>query len=389
LDVLSFLIGHGSTGGGTSNEATMTDRVDWTNADDPQDLVHQLVERLYEGQTVLFPTSATYALAAYVERTEGSERLMRAKRSDDWSPTLAVHDAEACLALAGPHGEAGRRIIERGLPGPLTILVPPVDDEELLSAETRSMVVHKNKIALRVPAHEAIIETLRLLPEPMILLDGPPSASRPETAMEFFGPLADVVVDDGPTPFGKQTTVVDLLSNSFEIRREGIVPRGRVHRLASEIITFVCTGNTCRSPMAEALFRKLLAESLGAHPESLPDRGFIVQSAGLAAHDGASAAEEAIAVVQEQGGSLEDHVAQSLTHQMIHFSDRIYVMTRDHRSAIVAHWPEASAKTMLLGGRHDVADPIGGDMTRYRQCAGQITTHLQQILADIKSRRRS
>ncbi|MBY0585733.1 Sua5/YciO/YrdC/YwlC family protein [bacterium] len=367
----------------------MAERVDWTNADDPQDVVHQLVERLYEGHTVLFPTAATYALAAYAERTEGTERIMLARRSDDWSPTLAVHDAEACLALAGAHSDAGRRIIERGLPGPLTLLLPPIDDEDLLPPETRAMVVHQNKLAVRVPAHEAIIETLRLLPEPMILMDGPPAASRPEAALEFFGNLVDILVDDGPTPFGKPTTVIEVTAPSIEIRREGVVPRGRVHRLASEIITFVCTGNTCRSPMAEALFRKLLADSLGVNPDALPDHGFIIQSAGLSAHDGASAADEAINTVKDQGGTLEDHVAQSLTHQMVHFSDRIYVMTRDHRSALVSHWPEASAKTALLGGRHDVADPIGGDQARYRQCAGQITTHLQQILADIKSRRRA
>ena len=366
----------------------MADRVDWTHADDPQDIVHQLVQRMYEGQTVIFPTAATYALACYAERPEGRERIRRARAGDDWSRALAVHDADACLAVTSHVSEAGRRVIERGLPGPLTLLVTPVDDEDILCRDNRSLVVHQKKLVVRVPAHEAILETLRLLPEPMILLDGPASASHPAEALAYFGEWADILIDDGPTPFGKQTTVVEVTESSIEIRREGVVPRGRVHRLASEIVTFVCTGNTCRSPMAEALFRKMLADDLGVNSESLPDRGFIVQSAGLAAHDGASAADSAVDVMREQGASLEDHAAQSLNHQMVHFSDRIYVMTRDHRAALVAHWPQAAHKTYLLGGRHDVSDPIGGDLNRYRQCAGQITTHLQQILADIKSKRR-
>ncbi len=366
----------------------MAERVDWTHADDPQDIVHQLVQRLYEGQTVIFPTAATYALACYAERPEGRDRLRRARAGDDWSRAFAVHDADACLALASHPSEAGRRVIERGLPGPLTLLLNPVDDEDLISPENRSLVIHRGKLAVRVPAHEAILETLRLLPEPMILMDGPVTASHPAEALSYFGDWADILVDDGPTPFGKQTTVVEVTDSSIEIRREGVVPRGRVHRLASEIITFVCTGNTCRSPMAEALFRKMLADELGVNSESLPDRGFIIQSAGLAAHDGASAADAAVDVMREQGANLEDHAAQSLTHQMVHFSDRIFVMTRDHRTALLAHWPEAASKTHLLGGRHDVSDPIGGDLGRYRQCAGQITTHLQPILADIKSKRR-
>jgi len=367
----------------------MTERFDWTTTDDPQDVIHQVVQRLYEGQIVLFPASSTYVLAAYAERPEALLRLQKAPKADNWSPALALHDPESVLEYAKQVGTHGRRLIERSLPGPLAILVEPASDPDLLAAEARAIITHSGKFTIRVPAHEAIIETLRLLPEPLVLVDGPPETAMPEGAINVFGAFADAFVDDGPTPFGKLPTVVDVTEEGIRILREGVIPAGRVKRLTSEIITFVCTGNSCRSPMAEAIFRKMLADSLRTGVEQLPDHGFIVQSAGLAASDGAPAASFAQEVVQEYGTSLEDHAAQTLTPQMIQFSDRILVMTREHRAAILSMWPEASGKTMVLGGRSDIADPIGGSIEQYRRCAGQIAMHLQQILNDLKVRKGS
>lgn len=364
----------------------MTERLDWAHADDPQDVVHQAVELLYAGRTIVFPTAATYALVAYVDRPDALDRIRRAQPSDSWSPALALHDADACLDLAGSLGSAARRLIERSLPGPITMLVPFPSESDLFPTEASDLVVHQDKISVRVPAHQSILEALRLLPEPLLLLDGPSEASTAEGALKAFGDHADFIVDGGTTPFGRPTTVVDACGEEIKILREGVVPSGRIRRLTSEIITFVCTGNSCRSPMAEALFRKMLSDALGCAPEQLPEQGYIVQSAGLAAYDGAMASEHAQEIAREYGASLEDHVAQTLTPQMIQFSDRLVVMTRDHRLAIVSHWPEAAAKTFTLAGGADISDPIGGDAERYRRCAGQIATHLQPLIVDIKNR---
>jgi len=105
-------------------------------------------------------------------------------------------------------------------------------------------------------------------------------------------------------------------------------------------ILFVCTGNTCRSPMAEALFR---AKTQG--------EGFEVRSAGVAAYDG-------------QPASL--HAIQVLT------------MTGSHKQAIQTYFPEAREKVYTLRefvgveGYADIADPYGGDLDAYRRCAVEI-----------------
>ena len=316
----------------------MTERYDWTNAEDPQDIIHQVVQRLYEGQIVLFPTSATYVLAAYADTAGIPCRLRKATMSDNRMPLWGSMIPRVSWNMPSEWG-AWSTADRKGIARPSLILLEPAEDPDLLAAEARELVTHAGKFSVRVPAHEAIIETLRLLPEPLVLVDGAMTASTAEGAAQAYGGLADVLLDDGPTPFGKLPTVVDVTEEYVKVLREGVIPASRVKRLTSEIITFVCTGNSCRSPLAEAIFRKMLADSLGTGVEQLADRGFIVQS-GLAAYDGAPAAAHAQEIVQEYGTSLEDHAAQTLTPKMIQFSDRILVMTREHRAAILGMGPK-------------------------------------------------
>jgi protein-tyrosine phosphatase len=367
----------------------MTERFDWRLSEQPRDIIHQVVEKLHRGQTVAFPTSATYVLAAYAEQADALSRLDRVTGDRTFSPALGLFDADAVIAHSGFIGTVSRRLVERSLPGPLTLVTPLPGDPDLLTADVRRRVTSGNKLRVRVPAHESILESLRLLPEPLVLLEGSDRAVDGESAAAEFGSAMDCLVDAGRTPFGKPTTVVELGADGYRLLREGVIPSSRVTRLSSEIVTFLCTGNSCRSPMAEAIFRRMLADHLRVNPEQLPERGFIVQSAGLAAYDGSPAAENAQAIVQEYGATLEDHVAQTVTPQMVQFSDRIFVMTREHRSALVNVWPEAGPKVVLLGGKNDIVDPIGRDLDEYRRTAGQIANHLQQYLADIKSRKAS
>src|SRR5690606_12191134 len=98
-----------------------------------------------------------------------------------------------------------------------------------------------------------------------------------------FASACDLVIDDGPCRYGEPTTVVRIDDGQWSVQSPGVVSETAVGRLASEVYLFVCTGNTCRSPLAEGLFRKLLAERLQCTEEELFDRGYVVASAGLSA----------------------------------------------------------------------------------------------------------
>ena len=134
-------------------------------------------------------------------------------------------------------------------------------------------------------------------------------------------------------------------------------------------ILIVCTGNTCRSPMAEYLLRALL------HKQGVASQ-FHISSAGLACYPGVPISENALLVLKERGIDASGHVSHPVTLQLITNADRIYVMTEAHRRAIIQAVPETAEKIIVLS----VQDPYGMPLERYQECADQIETYFKTEL---------
>jgi protein-tyrosine phosphatase len=151
------------------------------------------------------------------------------------------------------------------------------------------------------------------------------------------------------------------------------------------LIVIVCTGNTCRSPMAEAIMRRLLAERLQCKLEEVEQRGVIVASAGVSAAPGVGAAPEAIETMRQKGLDLSRHGSQPLTDKLIRHADLILGMTAAHRQAIIRRWPEAAHRTAVvrLDGA-DIDDPIGAPAEVYERCAAQIEEALKQRIQQME-----
>ncbi|MFO0975565.1 MAG: low molecular weight protein arginine phosphatase [Planctomycetaceae bacterium] len=149
-------------------------------------------------------------------------------------------------------------------------------------------------------------------------------------------------------------------------------------------VLFVCTGNTCRSPMAEMLFRRLAAEKLGCRDWELRERGIDVFSAGIAAYDSCPASPEAVQVMKECGIDMSEHLSQQVTSNMLEQSSLVLALTERHRRALVEARPDLSERIVLLSrAGEDIQDPIGGTMADYQECAAQISENLRFWVEDL------
>jgi protein-tyrosine phosphatase len=361
-------------------------------AGDPRDAVHRVVQALVEGKVVAIPTETVYIAAASGLSERGVERLLAIRHGQlDGPATLAVRSTDEVLDYVPQLPAVGQRLARRCWPGPVTLQLPDAQAESAvyrLPSRVRNAVVPGGEIRLRVPAHELALSVLRLLAGPVVMIGArhtpDPDSVTAQDVVSRLGVEIDIVLDDGRCKFAQKSSIVHVDDRGFRVIRPGVFTEANLKRLASFMVVLVCTGNTCRSPMAEVMLKKRVADRLGCKTDQLDDRGIIVMSAGISAPPGARSAPEAVQAMQERGLDLTHHESQPLSERIVRFADLVLTMTRGHRDAILQAWPDAEPRVHVISrGRGDVADPIGGPLDLYRRCSEQLDSYLEEWAAEL------
>ncbi|AEE95267.1 low molecular weight protein arginine phosphatase [Mahella australiensis] len=148
-------------------------------------------------------------------------------------------------------------------------------------------------------------------------------------------------------------------------------------------ILFVCSGNTCRSPMAQAI-----AETMFRKADSGLE-AIKVMSAGIAAVNGQPASANAIEVMREMGMDISRHRSRMLSGELVEQADLILTMTLQHKRYVLMMFPESYDKVFTLKeyadcGSSDIPDPFGGSLEDYRECANEIQQALFRLVQKLK-----
>jgi protein-tyrosine phosphatase len=337
------------------------------------------------GGLVAFATETVYGIAASAARPAAIERLRDLK--DRPSNPFTVHLGEPgdATQYVDPLPDGPGRLIRRAWPGPLTLLVPVegAAGRRLAGETMRGRLCLEGRVGLRCPDEPVARAMLSAVGAPVVApsanLKGMPSPRSARDVLESLDGRIDLLIDSGPTRLGTDSTIVRFSSDgSWEVVRRGTLDERMIANLLVKRIVFVCTGNTCRSPMAEGIARRLLSEREGCSPDELADRGLEVLSAGTSAPGGAPATAEAVAAAAERGARIDGHRSRPLSPDLLRHADVILCMTRSHLRQVREALACVAGCVSLLDEEGEIPDPIGAGLDVYRQTACAIERSIRR-----------
>ncbi|HRK30738.1 MAG TPA: Sua5/YciO/YrdC/YwlC family protein [Tepidisphaeraceae bacterium] len=368
-----------------------TSVVEIFSAGDYPTQIHRSAGVLRDGGLVVLPTETVYGVAAMASHPDAIRKLRALRNAGEQPLTIHLADSSAAIDLVGEPTPFAKRLMKKLWPGPvgLTFSVDPSQRARAagkLELREADVFDASGNITLRCPHHTVAIDVIRAVAAPVVLAvagtDGGGAREVSKIAPALEGKV-DLILDAGPTPFAKPSTLIQVGPDGYKIVREGIYDQRIIERLMRTTVLFVCSGNTCRSPMAEAIARKVIADRLKVPQDEIESSGYSVLSAGASAFPGGRATPEAVDAVRKLGGDLSKHRSKPLMPELINQADLILTMSNAHRQAVLAINPAAASKVSTLDPNSDIEDPIGGDRSLYEELAGTLQGLISTRVSDL------
>ncbi|MFB0509344.1 MAG: Sua5/YciO/YrdC/YwlC family protein [bacterium] len=326
---------------------------------------------------VILPTGYNYVL---VSNDQSRLRLLKQdkkpifKENQKLDPARFILKSDISLASLN---EPAKKIISQFFPGPLIALIPD----------------SKGKIGISASDSQLINTLIERLKVPLYFIEteiSPHEWGRNQVGEfnELTENISLFVESDITNPIS--STIIDLSEPIPVILKKGAIPILEIEKfihsrikLSNDVyfsVLLVCSGNSCRSPMAKGILEKKLEK-----------KNVFVFSAGTIAHPGSLPSEFAILAAQKYGTDISHHLSAPLTRELINGADLILVMSPKHKDRVIELVPKAQAKTFLLkeyalGIPEEIEDPIGQPLEVFERVAAIINESLEKVAQEIKER---
>ncbi len=344
------------------------------------------------GGLVAFPTETVYGIACRVSQ-KSLKKLdnLKGNRHEKYY-TLHISQPREVTKYVPTIGLKAQKLIKNAWPGPLTIVFP-LNEQDIqkqqknLKREVFEGLYRNSSIGIRCPDNPIASILLRLTHYPVVApsanITGHEPAIESQQILEQLSDQIELLLDAGPCKYKKSSTVVKVGTKGLEILRPGVYSQNDIEQFSTVSFLFVCTGNTCRSPMAEGICRRYLAEKFQCKVDELDKTGYKVSSAGIMDMNGTAASEEAIAACKALGIDITAHKSRPLSPQLIQESDFIFAMEQIHYDHITDMCSDAQSRCMLLAENQNIVDPICQGQEIFNNCAALIEKAVKKRIDEL------
>lgn len=343
-----------------------------------QPIVRRAVDALAQGKTIVFPTETLYGAAVSLENSVAAQTLRQIPFPRPQSLVIHVPNPHRVWNFFDKPARLVKLAVSRLFPGPVALVIDlsqkEIDRLGGMFPQIAETFIENGRLILRCPDDPLAVDILGAYPHAV----GVRQAGDDGRYDPFWNEHADFILDAGITRYARPSTVVHIHDDRYDILRQGVYDSRTIERLMKTTLLFVCSGNTCRSPMAQAIARTLLSKKLGIPEDQLEAKGFSVLSAGALAMPGSPASDSAVKAVKDFGSDLSQHRSRQLTVDLIQQATAIYAMGLSHQRVVTALCPSAATKTQTLDPEGDIDDPIGGSLDLYRSLAHQMKDILEK-----------
>lgn len=354
--------------------------------------INEAAAIIESGGLVAFPTETVYGIACRV-KSDSLARLDNIKgRTADKYYTLHIGQKSDVGNYVPTIGLKAQKLIQNAWPGPLTIVFEldkkDIDEQHKnLEGEVFESLYRNDSIGIRCPDNAIAAMLLQQTSTPVVapsanITDSPPAVDAGQVLEQLSGKI-DLLLDAGPCKYKQSSTVVKIGKKGAGILRPGVYSQAELEALSQIQFLFVCTGNTCRSPMAEGIFQKYLAEKLECNVDDLDKMGYKASSAGIIGSVGYPATAEAVTACAAKGVDIKAHRNRALSRELIEASDIIFAMEQMHRDRVILLDTNAANRCFLLAGNTGIPDPIGQPQQSYDNCAELIERAVQKRISEL------
>ncbi len=324
--------------------------------------VEKMVEKSFQPNSVFFHhTGSMFGMGASIDSQEALDKIAKLKSRDSKKGFIVlVSNLNTILDAIDEASPRIIRLLEQYSPGNLTFVLRCSDPRY-------SKVAENGYVAFRIPQNPILCYFIDKIGSPIASTSINQNAFPPESDLKIIVKKYMSWFDFGFTPYktfrfaDDQASTIIKLSDKIECIREASLPFYEIKQsYEKSMILFVCTGNVCRSPIAEYLLKKKIED------ENLP---FRTASAGVL-QDGMVISANSSALLLEASIDATSHLSRKLTEDIVRDSWLILTMEESHKEFFAKKFPQYRHKVFTLlefcGGEGDIDDPYQENIEKYR-----------------------